>query len=106
MVVQKISEAGRDEAAADRLNGEAAGGRSSDYSLMMADRRVEEASRRVAEQIRVVAEKEAAGETSERATALLQKLQQELMLLTEQREAARLGAEADSPAQAEERETG
>ena len=106
MVVQKLSAAGLDHGSADRLNGVAAEDQPGDFNLMMADRRVEEASRRVAEQIRIVSEIEAAGETSERETALLQELQQELMLLTERREAARLGASADAPPQAEEREAG
>jgi len=103
MVVQKISEADRDNSAADRLNGEAAGGRSNDYSLVMADRRVEESSRQVAEQIRVVAEIEAAGDSSAQATQVLQELERELKLATEQREKIRI--EASQPA-AEERQAG
>jgi hypothetical protein len=102
MVVQKLS-AGQDHGSADRRNGTAADGRHGDYSLMMADRRVEEASRRVAEQIRVVAETEAAGDPSDRATRILQELERELTLATGQRDAARL--EALQPP-AEEREAG
>jgi hypothetical protein len=102
MVVQKLSAAGRDHGATERLNGGDAEG-AGDYALMMADKRVEEASRRVAEQIRIVAEIEAAGEPSDRATEILQQLEQELKLLTERREAARLEA-ATGPA--EEREAG
>jgi len=75
---------------ADALNGGPAESQLGNYYLMMADRRVDEASRRVAEQIRIVSEINAAGGSSERATELLQELQQELKLLTERRDAVRL----------------
>lgn len=83
------------------LNGAAVDGKSDDYSLIVADRRVEEASRKVADQIRVVAEAEAAGDSSKDAALVLQALEEELRLATEMRETARL--EASRPA-AEERE--
>jgi environmental stress-induced protein Ves len=96
MVVQKFT-------APDRANGEAAGKETQDYPVMVADRRVEDMSRRVAEQIRVVAEIEAAGNSSAEAAQILQKLEEELKLATEQRATARL--ESSQPA-AEEREAG
>jgi hypothetical protein len=105
MMVQKLS-TGRNHGSADRLNGDAAESRHDDYSMILADRRVEEASHRVAEQIRVVAEIEAAGEPSETATELLQELELELKTLTERRETARREACQGAQPETEGREAG
>jgi hypothetical protein len=88
----------------DPLNGTPSEGQLGNYYLVMADRQVEEASRRVAEQIRVVSEINAAGGAPERATDLLQELQQQLKQLTERREAIRL--EVLHGHQQDEREAG
>lgn len=99
MVVQQSSNPDLDESSVNQLNGSAPEGEAGDYRLVMADRRVDEASRRVAEQIRVVSEIGATGDSSEQASNLLHDLQQELKLLTERREAVRLEAldGGDSP---------
>ncbi|TMJ19430.1 MAG: hypothetical protein E6G92_06515 [Alphaproteobacteria bacterium] len=99
MTIQKLPETGQDHGSSGRIDDAAV----EDYNLLTADRRVEEVSRRVAEQIRIVAEIEAAGEPSERASQILQELERELKLATEQRETARLDA---SRPQAEVREAG
>jgi uncharacterized coiled-coil protein SlyX len=103
MVGQQHSISGLNKGSANRLNGTAAETQPDDYSLILADRRVEDATRRVAEQIRIVSEIEAADQPSGSAIALLQELEQELKLLTEQREAMRPQALDDQP---EEREAG
>ena len=95
---------GQLEGDADALNGRPGESQLGNYYLVMADRRVDEASRRVAEQIRIVSEINAAGGSPERATQLLQELQQELKLLTERREAVRLEVLHGHPH--EEREAG
>jgi hypothetical protein len=90
MTIQKLSEAGQDQGSSEHIDGVVVDCQFDDYTLLTADRRVEEVSRRVAEQIRIVAETEAAGEPSDRAAQLLQQLEQELKVATEQRESARL----------------
>lgn len=97
MAIRNLSDASQGNPT-ERLDGQPA-----DYSLMMADRRVEEASRRVAEQIRVVAEIEAAGDSSVVAARALQEMEQELKRATEHRAAIHLRADESV---AEEREAG